>query len=183
MQLHVSAIQVGEDRRRLEQICHLTGNGKPPTACRKCKLEATHRKSSLSLSSQEHILRSYSTFWFSLHSSYSICILQRSLCPFIHRLEFCARPSGIIRGSFPFFAQKMHTNSSRPSVVVVVGVSPPVAVGSSREVNAKEKEKKSKKQRLYATLATPPSIKHRQLRPVHVSHKAAPHLGSEYGCP
>jgi hypothetical protein len=29
--------------------------------------------------------------------------LSRSLCPFIHRLEFCARPSGIIRSSFPLF--------------------------------------------------------------------------------
>jgi hypothetical protein len=41
-------------------------------------------------------------FHYTRHTPY-VYYNARSLCPFIHRLEFCARPSGIIRSSFPLF--------------------------------------------------------------------------------
>lgn len=181
MQLHVSAIQVGEDRRRLEQICHLTGNGKPPTACRKCKLERhtgnhhyrCHHKNTSFDHTQRfgfHYTRYTPYVYYNARSVHSSIVSSFAQDPVVSSVVV-----------FPFFAQKMHTNLLK--ALHSSGSKPTVPVGPSREVNAKEKEKKSKKQRLYATLATPPSIKHRQLRPVHVSHKAAPHLGSGYGCP
>lgn len=73
--------------------------------------------------------------------------LPRSLCPFIHRLEFCARPSGIIRSSFPLFRPENAHKSSRCLRSKGDGRSDPARTGRAIEGGKRQRKEKQKKQK------------------------------------